>query len=380
MPYTPPTVNYRDDAGVSFSTLTGVQSAVISRGRQKFYDPFPASQLVVELIPANSYAVPFAIGGILEVRDSNTNTAPCYFSGRVTDIQRQYDMPYNSVTGAAPGDRFILTATGTGVIGTNQITKTWSATTVEDIVGSVGVACRVQVDFLGSQSQRVSGQTVTAGALDIINQLLRTNPSMLDDFDNRTSAGFYQDHVLVFPVGYGFPGTMPSFTDTGSGYKFRRIEFLSSLETTFSQVNVIAPSLTTQTTQAAQAPYNSLNYETYNETNANALALSQYVYSIVANENNATPYVLTTDTNCAPSCMSLATIYSSAYSSKTYLGQEISLTFRGSTVNATIQGISSAFYADYAAVQLFLAPSIGASLILDSTDYGVLDTNRLGYP
>jgi hypothetical protein len=62
------------------------------------------------------------------------------------------------------------------------------------------------------------------------------------------------------------------------------------------------------------------------------------------------------------------------------LGASVTVIFRGTTVTATIQGINTTFYDDYATVQLFLSPSLSSSFTLDSTVLGVLDTNRLGYP
>jgi hypothetical protein len=61
------------------------------------------------------------------------------------------------------------------------------------------------------------------------------------------------------------------------------------------------------------------------------------------------------------------------------IGALVTVIFRGTTVTAQIQGINTTFYPDYASVQLYLSPSIGAPFTLDSPILGVLDQNRLGF-
>ena len=62
------------------------------------------------------------------------------------------------------------------------------------------------------------------------------------------------------------------------------------------------------------------------------------------------------------------------------VGKRTTVTFRGATTDVRIQGLeltadpSTALYTFY-----FSAENPVEYLILDSTDYGVLDTNRLGW-
>jgi hypothetical protein len=62
------------------------------------------------------------------------------------------------------------------------------------------------------------------------------------------------------------------------------------------------------------------------------------------------------------------------------IGTAITVKFRGTTVNATVCGLNVNYYPEYANMTLNLTPSLGTPFILDSTAFGVLDTNRLGYP
>ena len=155
MSYTPPTVNYATTSVGTFTSLTGIQSVTINRGRRHFQDPYPPTVCTIELIPADSYATPLAIGQFIDVRDTNSGSSPCYFTGRIIDVVRRYDMPYNNVTGAAPGDRITITATGaTGLIGSANLDAvsiaggTTVSNAVSDIVLNAGSTALIETNTI----------------------------------------------------------------------------------------------------------------------------------------------------------------------------------------------------------------------------------------
>jgi hypothetical protein len=61
-------------------------------------------------------------------------------------------------------------------------------------------------------------------------------------------------------------------------------------------------------------------------------------------------------------------------------GAIVTIEFRGTTVEAVVQGVNINFYESHANLEFYLSPFLGAAFTLDSTVLGVLDTNRLGYP
>jgi hypothetical protein len=373
---------YNSGASATWYTLTGVQSVNISRGRQRFQDPVNQSSLQVELIPATSYSLDLAVGQPIEVRVDTGGSSNCYFQGRITDIQRSYAFPYNSGTNYAPGDRITISATGgTGVLGTYLLSG--YPLNADAVFTSIGYICINNgmncIYAAPSNGVLNSGNTVTAGALDTINQLLRTGQVTLDDIAmQRTNPQV--SGVTIYPTGVILNSSI-SFTDTGSGYAYTGLEFLSSVQNTFNWVSVQATGLAAAVTSGT-APFNSLNYTTYNASTSDATSLSNYVYSITSGQFSAVPYSISTNTMSAPNCMALALILQDypRDTTQTVMGQPVSVTFRGSTSNATVIGVNSAFYPDHAAVQLYLSPSLGTPFTLDSSAFGVLDTNRLGYP
>ena len=392
MPYTTPTVNYCATLDGTYTSLTGIQSVSISRGRQRFSDNFTQTSCVIDLIPAATYAVPLAVGQFIDVRTTNSGSSPAYFVGTITDVQRQYSIPYNTVSGVAPADRITITATGAiGAIAKNTVNADFIVNTFcTDSIGQLGVTILVRCDPVGGVSRFPRNSTNILSdfqVLDVINQLLRTGQLFLDDLDNlrTTRVTFYgteKSAATTYAQGQG--ATTYTFTDTGSGFAFNDVQFLSSVQNTFTQVQVTSTGLvTTQTASSGAAPYNTLVYDTYSESEANALSLAGYIINKQATAT-AVPYSISTNTMAAPTCTNLAmlsttSVYTDPSATMT-LGSAVSVTFRGTTATATIQGINTTFYPDYATVQLFLSPSLGTPFTLNSTTLGVLDQNRLGFP
>lgn len=382
MPYTAPVICYNSGASATWYELTGVQSVNISRGRQRFQDPVNQSSAVIELIPATSYTLPLAVGQTIEVRTANDGTADCYFQGRVTDIQRSYAFPYNAGTNYAPGDRITISATGaTGIIGTAQLSSYALASGNVNInIGLIAVDQQVISQQLDTGTTVVnSSQTVTGAALDTINQLARTAQITFDDFAaNRANPMQYG--IVVYNTGTVYQNI--AFTDTGSGYAYSGLEFLSSVQNTFNWVSVqpegLAPAITSGT-----SPYNALNYVTYSASTADATNLSGYLYNMLSGQQAAVPFSISTNTMASASCMNLARITKYGMptdKTQTVMGQPVAVTFRGSTTYGSVIGVNAAFYPDRGNVQLYLSPSLGTPFTLNSTAFGVLDTNRLGYP
>lgn len=204
----------------------------------------------------------------------------------------------------------------------------------------------------------------------------------------RTGQLYLNDYTTVqVPASYVFSsnvaisgastGTQITFTDdgtTGSNiYKYAQINYLSNQQSTFNKVYVEAPGVTTQSATGNIFATGSLVYESANATNADALNLATYLANTLA-EDTPSPFSITTSTAVDGNAQKLAEYV-------TYpLGSTVKVIFRGTTVYATLQGSSCSFYPDYATVTCYLSPSLGIPFTLDSTLFGVLDTNRLGYP
>jgi len=389
MAYTAPNVSYSSSIGGTYSTLTGVQSVVINRGRQKFSDNFSASTCTIELIPANTYSTPIAIGQFIDVRTSNSASSNAYFTGKIIDVERTYDVPYNSSTGAAPGDRITITATGgTGVLAANTVTdyvlgatSTNVATNITELANFVGLDGNLTGGNNGSvlkpQPAGVSG-----GAFDIMNQMMRTGQYRIDDLDMRRVSGPGIPTVGVRFWAYA-SGTNIHFNDGALDIytmRYKSLNYLSSNQTTYNQANVTADTLDTQVANYGNAPYNTLNYSSYNASTTDAYSLAGYLVNILSGQLQPAPFSISTDTTVSDTCMEIGFVPRSDTAYSGLIGNPVKITFRGSVVYGVLEGFGLTFYPDKASIVCYFSPSLGQAFILDSPTFGVLDTNRLGYP
>jgi hypothetical protein len=380
MTYTAPTVNYSTTPDGTFTTLTGVQSVVINRGRQRFQDPVRQSSCTVEIVPASSYATPLEVGQYLDVKLVNNVASQCYFSGVITDVSRTYGIPYNAVSGEAPADRITVTASGgTGSVGRAEVNDlSWSGATTSVALDAVLSDTGVFYVYEDNDIQ-VTDQTVSGSALEVVNTLLQTGQLMFDDID--TSRSSVKPGVVFGSVGY--KSKPVEFADDGTATKFREIQYESSVQSTFNYISVEPVGDDPYVTSSGVSPFNALQYRTYS-TPADGASLSGYLYSMLGGLLEPVPFMIATDTAAAPDCMDYASVYSPAYSDAnngyTVIGGTASITFRGSTVTGVVVGVSSVFNVDKASVRLSVVPSLGSPFTLDNTVLGVLDQNRLGFP
>jgi len=125
------------------------------------------------------------------------------------------------------------------------------------------------------------------------------------------------------------------------------------------QVNGYVSTLAPQIANTGSAPYNTLVYDTKLKTTADMSNLANYLLT-VNSQNTPTPFSLTTDTLCADGIQALLYMTDEnsflPYGTKNYLlGTAVTIEFRGTTVTALLQGISSNFYADRAVVAVGVA-------------------------
>jgi hypothetical protein len=390
MAYTAPTVNYSTSINGTYTSLTGIQSVSISRGRQRFDDNFAGNNCVIELIPATSYATPLALGQFIDVRTTNAAGSPAYFVGTITDIERKYAIPYNTSTGLAPADRIIISATGTtGVLGKQTLstytTLERSCTTEINVVAQQANATVPNI-FPTETTVKNSAETLTdIGVLDLINGLLRTCQYYIDDIDNkRVSFSGYNFVGATFSPGVNNSSYTFSDAGTSGALKFTDLQYLSSVQNTFTQVIVYSPAyFSNPVAFAGSPPYNTLNYYTYSLTNPIGGNLGFYIVSNQS-QTEPVPFSITTNTMAEPNCTNISVMTTSdaltTANLTVNLGAAITVIFRGNTVFGCVEGINTTFYLDHANVQLFLSSSFGAPFTLDSSAFGVLDTNRLGFP
>jgi hypothetical protein len=393
MPYTPPNVYYCATFDGIYSELDGVQSVSITRGKQRFQDSIAASQCVIELIPQSTFPANISLGQFIDIRDTNTGTSSAYFVGRITDIQRDYSIPYNTVTGYAPDDRVTITITG----GTGALASGYGAITpgtVQDAayvicVGSMGVANVYSITpqnltyVPGSIANPIGINVITPASvepwLETMNKVLNTIQYSIDDSDlGRVPKTYFIPDVYSATYSYptGQTGINIQFVDDGTTgatkFKYSQIEFLSSVQSSFSQV-IIQSSLGDQEIVTGSRPYVGFSYPTAVATSGQATSLGNYILTVNSSAN-LVPFTISTNSAIQANAADLGKLADCP------IGTAITLKFRGGTYQATVSAISADYTPEIANIRLTLTPSLGTPFTLDSTAFGVLDTNRLGFP
>lgn len=399
MAYTVPVVAYAaaNDFEGTYTALTGIQSVHISRGRRRFQDQFTQTTCAVELIPADSYTLPLEVGQWIDVRVLPISTDRAWFTGRISDVQRDYDFPYDTVSGAAPADRITITAVGAmGAIGQSGNAIMIGASTDDarenmvNLMAGIDVYMDEYISVSGSTDKWNKfgvSTTIAAGTgqsnLDLMNWLANAGQAFIDDVDLFRLDVSGQNFMVN---AYNTSDREIVFSDNpGVGeYKFNGITYLSGALDTFNEVTVSGydTSLTKQSVNSgAGAPYNELQYQTQLNSTGQMLSLAGYLVT-TQNETDPTPIVVRTNTLIADGIQ--AECYMSQNTVADWFNQLIgaaaTVEFRGTTVTGIVQGASMAFYPEHANFEFYLSPFLGAAFTLDSTVLGVLDTNRLGYP
>jgi len=405
MPYTAPNVYYASVFDGTYTKLDGVQSVSISRGKSRFQDPQTASQCSVELIPQSTFPS-MTIGQFIDIRDSNSGASSAYFAGKITDIQRSYAIPYNAGTGATPADRVTITVTGgTGVLASGYGSDGYGGGGAVDATSTLMTGSMNQTNVYTTTPQNIGydygvfspivpiGQNILAPGpapwFDTINRVLNTIQYSADDLDlNRTFKQNYGGIADVYAGAYFYPtgqtGKSISLVDDGTTgatvYKYAQIEYVSSVQSSFSQVVIqyaafAASAYTNQELNITSGlpPFVSFNYPTAIATTTQGTSLGNYVLA-VNNQSIPAPFSIGTSTTQQESAAALGKL------AECPIGTAVTVKFRGTTVTATVCGISASYYTDRANIRLNLTPSLGTPFTLDSTAFGVLDTNRLGYP
>ena len=405
MAYTPPNVYYASTFDGTYTKLDGVQSVSIKRGKSRFQDPTTASQCSIELIPQSTFPA-MSIGQFIDIRDSNSGSSSAYFVGKITDIDRSYAIPYNAGTGAAPGDQVTITVTGgTGVLASGYGSEGYGAGTIVDASEQMMTGTMLVANVYAITSQNIGysyptfativpiGQNVlipgVAPWFDNINRVINTVQYSVDDLDlNRTFKPNYANIFDVYAGVYFYPtgqtGKSISLVDDGSTgstvYKYANIEYVSSVQSAFTQVLVQYQSFgvggyadVVETTNLGSPPYVGFSYPTVAATTTQASNLGNYVLT-VNNQTSPVPFSIGTSTTQQESAAALGKL------AECPIGTAVTVKFRGTTVIGTVSGISANYYPDRANIRLSLTPSLGTPFTLDSSVFGVLDTNRLGYP
>jgi hypothetical protein len=374
-------VKYSAD-GVTFTALTNVQSINIKIGRDKQLDAYNASNAEIEVRYPSGYASPIAdlkTGTYIKVESPTLiDTIGSCFLGRIRDVQVRYGIPYVGSVGNADfltiscegffaavarmnGENYALASgapqaqltdseSETGVTGTyNRPAGTDPVMVGTNITGTWG-------DWYNQLLTTLNGRMWDMNGLD---EITVNSPFLQNPFNEAATAVF-------------------SDTPASNEFSYDQIDFTSYADNYWTQVSVtpIGSSVVTVTQAGATTPYRTYSINTLNSSTGQATDFANYLASLYGTPQFriASISCLVTDTlNVKIDLLGLQTPVS-------YPGMRVTVEFRGDTYSAIIEGVTISATPESSRYTFTLsAAEQNNYLILDSTVYGTLDFNKLGY-
>ena len=415
MPFTAPTVNVATTMDGTYTTIVGVLNVQFNRGRQRYSDPFASSNLTIEMLaPTNDALVP-QVGNFIDIRATNSSASEAYFVGKVTDVRRDYSIPYTTATNSAPADRVYITVRGVlgligqyqaSYVGVFQISSSRSILQVFD--NFCGMIFNAKAIYLGTTAKwpvlsfEAQGVFFGGSGLDTLNQLARTNPYYFSDYDNARVVTIKDPTVgginpgagpRDFMIGVRDAGLSDisasnfAFSDTGS-IKYDGIQFLTGNENNYSfilvstgnnlfdELDATIPNPIPANggyTDSSYAPYTTLEWTSNSLDNDWSNSLGAIVYNRTTKPTIG-PFSISTTTAADDTALNMALMNTH------FIGETGSITFRGTTYKVSLEGVNVSITPDQARITCYFSPFPGDFFILDSATNGVLDTNKLGYP
>lgn len=344
-------------------------------GRQQFTDRWVPDTAVIELLaPANSGPAIPSLGD--QIYFDYQVSPPSLFRGVIVDIERSYGIPYASATGYAPADRLTIRAQAEA---TNEparaIATAVTISTNADLSTAISDVWFAAINALSAPGIDGPGaafiaqsETYTGNVLDYVNSCMISCAGYL--YDNGS--------VNLKSNGYRSGTNIINFTDTGSQsssthtYFYDAIDFLATVDNSYTRVRVgYNNGSATATASTGTIPYTA--YQT--TSNLKNLSEAQQVADVdlaILSQSAYRPFRISTKASIVGS-FDLATQLR-----QNPVGTRVAITFRGTTYQMICEGYSCSQDLNDARWTFYFSPALAQPLILDSTTFGILDTNTLG--
>jgi hypothetical protein len=363
-------IQYRIQYGAFGTDLNDVQSVTISGGRQFIVDPFNASVMRIVCRNIAGWTISPQMGSpvLLTVPSVVINKEVWY--GTITDVDINY--------GIIPAmDEAVITCEGAlGLMGRRNIR---SLVLAEDTTAAqfdeVAVAVGLSTGSTPSYSI-ASAQTFTGNGLDAANTLVATEVGRITEAPNASAVFFYGRNTFETGSTYA---TMDFVTSGTSGIIYDGIDFRSTAENYYTRVTVSPLGFAAQTNNTGAAPYYSLSVASWDYNTSQANSLSQYLL----NQFSATtsgPTSITAQYVAQPSAGTSQERFIDIFTGTSPVARLATISFRGSTYNAVVEGYEITITPDNTRATLYLSPQdVNNYLVLNNSVYGRLDFNKLGF-
>lgn len=364
----------------SYTTITDIQDVSISGGRQALVDNFSATRCTITCRYPNGYVSP--ISGLVpgapisvEMRNEPTHTTTFgVFIGYVADVEVKYGMPFANDVGAA--DYLIITCEGPFARLARATGNGYAMPSEKIIDQTTRANQQTQVDILyGSAdfSRVMSATTVDGSWADWLNQLVLSIAGRIRDSDPINVQSQNPD-----PSGSTFSD---SATPAAGDLPYNSIAFDSLAQNYFNQITVDPVSFATQTVSNIPIGESPRNYtvDTYSGSDSQATDLANFYLS-----QFGTPTVGISQISFTFNALDTAALQSAVREiflvGFSPVGKSFPVVFRGTSYLAVVEGFELSLTPASQTCTFYVSDnSLNNFLLLNSTVFGQLDFNKLGF-
>jgi hypothetical protein len=376
-------VKYSTD-GVTYTALTNVQNINVRLGRSEQLAAYNASTAQVEIRYPTGFASPIAAmktGTYIKIESPNwVDTIGGMFLGRIRDVDVSYGIPYSG--GVGNGDILTISCEGFFAAVARMNANSYamaSGAPQTQLTTAQGQNGTTSVYYRPTGTDPVMAATTITGTWgDWYNDLLTTLNGRMWDCNALNEVDvispFYQNPIT--------PAAAETFSDAPVSFlefSYDQIDFTSYADNFYTQVSLTPEGASTVTvTQAgATTPYRTYTINTLNSSSGQATDYGNYLLGLygTAQFRIASISCLMEGSQANAKLDALA-----SQSPASYMGMRITVVFRGSTYSAIIEGVTVSATPNFSRYTFSLSSAEQNNyLILDSTNFGTLDYNKLGY-
>jgi hypothetical protein len=359
-------------ATMSANTASNVQNVQFNYGRRLPLDQYSAETANITLRYPNGYTSPealFVTGTFIRImgRLGTSNPYAQLWVGRINNVTVQYGIPYVSNVGNADfvniscegalaefgrlqGFSYAMAA---GELGVQLVDS--NAQTALSAASYSGYGD--EVDFPAT--------TITGTWADWINSCALTMNGRITDIGSG---------IVISNAFFKLPATFGNFSDTTNDYNnhiYNQIEFSSLADNFYTQVTVDPESFSPATVSTGSAPFRTYQVNTLNASTAQATDYANYLLSTYK-----TQALRIMSITCSLNAQSIEI----PRYAQGYIASQVSVLFRGTTFQCTIEGGTWSGTPESASATFYLSSrDLSNYLILNDAVYGKLDENKLGY-
>ena len=358
-------------------TLNDIQEINIEQGRQWTTDPYDAGRMIIRCRNIAGWGSPNPNIG-QRIRCNITTNYPGtynYFVGRITDVQIEY--------GNKPAmDVAVITCeSALGYLARRQLTSqalTQKNTTEQAYDAIVASGVPVTATYTAGLSI-ASAQTYTGNLLDLVNELIpNTEYGRIVQHGN---TGATQPTVKLLPRNKTSGGIVATDDPSAGGLliRYHSISFTSGQDNHYTQVTVQPQGLSTQVATNGSTYYG-LTVSSLDYTTGQALSHAQYLVNNFANTDSEIAGFSWRLSNNPQMNDSEKDLNLGRFQSLYQVGALVTLDFRGTYYKGILEGVNITITPDDIEIDCYVSPKdLNAYLILNDTDFGQLNENKLGF-